>query len=99
MRGRWGPEVIEGKVRVRLPKEQDPEKLSEDDCRRILAEAPARRSGRKKTQKKVASKKKKVSKRKKTKKKSKTSAVKKSTIKATKKTSPAVATSNEQEVG
>jgi DNA topoisomerase-1 len=99
MRGRWGPEVIEGKVRVRLPKEQDPEKLSEADCRRILAEAPARGSGRKKTKKKVASKKKKVSKRKKTKKKSKTSAVKKSAIKATKKKSPPVGTSNEKEVG
>ena len=99
MRGRWGPEVIEGKVRVRLPKEQDPEKLSEDDCRRILAEAPARGSGRKKTKKKVTSKKKKVSKRKTTKKKSKTSARKKSTKKATKKTSQVVGTSNDEEVG
>ena len=99
MRGRWGPEVIEGKVRVRLPKDQDPEKLSEDDCRRILAEAPARRSGRKKTKKKVTSKKKKVSKRKMVKKKSKTSAGKKSTVKATKKTSPTVGTPNDGEVG
>ena len=58
-RGRWGPFVTDGSRNARIPKDVDPEKLTLEDCLRMLEEAPAKgRGAKKKAAKKKASKKK-----------------------------------------
>ena len=53
LRGLYGPYITDGKKNARVPKDQDPEKLSEKAAKELLAKAPvakgryARRSGRK----------------------------------------------------
>ncbi len=76
LKGRYGPYITDGKVNARMPKEQDPEALTLEQCQALIKEAAekkAKRGGKKKaTKKKVAKKKtakKKTSKKKVTKKK------------------------------
>ena len=80
LRGRWGPYITDGNKNGKIPKDVEPEKLTLEECEKILAEAPERkgRRGKKKVSKKRTSKKKTATK-KTTKKKKKTA--KKSTRK------------------
>jgi DNA topoisomerase-1 len=93
LKGRYGPFVTDGSRNASVPKDREPSELTLEECRKLLAEAPARgrrgkkKAGKKKTDsKKSANKKtskKKASKKKASKKKStKKKAVKKKTEKA-----------------
>jgi DNA topoisomerase-1 len=72
LKGRYGPFVTDGKRNASVPKDQEPEKLTLEECQKMLAEAPpkgrrgkfgkkkagGKKSAAKKTSKKKASKKK-----------------------------------------
>ena len=58
LRGRWGPYITDGKKNAKIPKDVEPEDLDLETCQKLLAEAPERRRGKKKTTKKSAAKKK-----------------------------------------
>jgi DNA topoisomerase-1 len=58
LRGRWGPYITDGKKNARIPKDQDAEALTRAECEELIAAAPERKRGRKKTAKKKVSKKK-----------------------------------------
>jgi DNA topoisomerase-1 len=45
LNGPYGPYVTDGKKNARIDKEQDPEKLTEEQAKAILAAAPAKKSG------------------------------------------------------
>ncbi len=96
LKGRWGPYITDGEKNGKIPKDVEPESLSQTQCEEILAAAPEKgRWGKKKAAKKTDSKKatkkkatkKKTAKKKATKKKktSKKKAAKKTTKKATSK--------------
>lgn len=86
LKGRFGPYITDGSKNARVPKDREPDSLSEEECAKLLAEAPERRGRGKKAGKKKASKKtatkKKATKKKTTKKKA---AKKKATKKSSKK--------------
>jgi DNA topoisomerase-1 len=42
LNGRFGPYITDGKKNAKIPKDQDPKKLTEADCKKLLAEAPAK---------------------------------------------------------
>lgn len=54
LNGRYGPYVTDGKKNAKIPKDMEPAKLSLNEAQKILAEAPARRRGKKKARKKKA---------------------------------------------
>lgn len=87
LNGRYGPYIKFGKLNYKIPKKQNPEELSLDDCRQIIAEADKDQKGDKATKKTAKS----------------TAASKKSTAKkttakstATKKTAEAKSTSTKK---
>jgi DNA topoisomerase-1 len=73
LRGRYGPYITDGNKNARIPKDRGPESLTLEECEELIAAAPDRKRGRKKTAKKKVAKKKasrkKTSKKKKSKKK------------------------------
>ena len=58
LRGRWGPYLTDGEKNARLPKDREPETITLDEARVLIANAPLpkRRWGRPVTKKKVAKK-------------------------------------------
>jgi DNA topoisomerase-1 len=42
LRGRYGPYITDGKKNAKIPKEREPESLTLDECRELLAAAPER---------------------------------------------------------
>jgi len=61
LKGRYGPYITDGKVNARMPKEQDPEALTLEQCQALIKEAAekkAKRGGKKKAAKKKVAKKK-----------------------------------------
>lgn len=46
VKGPYGPYITDGKKNARMPKDQDPETISEADCFDLLAKAPAKKPGR-----------------------------------------------------
>ena len=91
LNGRYGPYVTDGEKNAKIPKDTDPKSLSLADCQKLIAEAPVRRRGKKKTTKKVAKKTTKKVSKKTTKKTSKKTTKKKAAKKKTKKKSKASA--------
>jgi len=83
LRGRYGPYITDGNKNARIPKDQEPESLTQAECEELVAAAPDRKRGKKKATKKKVAKKKAASK--KTTGKKKTSKKKTSKKKATKK--------------
>jgi DNA topoisomerase-1 len=58
LNGRYGPYITDKTKNARVPKDRDPKSLTLDECRQLLAEAPARgRRGKKKASKTAAKKK------------------------------------------
>ena len=57
LNGRYGPYITDGKKNAKIPKDREPKSLTVEECRTLLAEAPARgaRRGKKKAAKKVDS--------------------------------------------
>ena len=82
LRGRYGPYITDGNKNARIPKDREPESLTQAECEELIAAAPDRKRGKKKTAKKKVAKKKAT--RKKTSSKKKT-AKKKATKKKTSK--------------
>jgi DNA topoisomerase-1 len=58
LRGRYGPYITDGNKNARIPKDREPEFLTQAECEELIAAAPDRKRGRKKTAKKKVSKKK-----------------------------------------
>lgn len=58
LRGRYGPYITDGNKNARMPKDREPESLTQAECEELIAAAPERKRGRKKTAKKKVSKKK-----------------------------------------
>ena len=59
LNGRYGPYITDKKKNARVPKDREPASLTLDECKELLAAAPARgRRGKKKAAKKSSSKKK-----------------------------------------
>ncbi len=58
LRGRWGPYLTDGEKNARLPKDREPETITLEEARELIAKAPPpkRRWGRPATKKKVAKK-------------------------------------------
>lgn len=57
LHGRWGPYITDGERNARVPKDREPESLTEAECQELIANAPPSRSRwRKKTAKKAAKK-------------------------------------------
>ena len=82
LRGRYGPYITDGNKNARMPKDREPESLTQAECEELIAAAPDRKRGKKKVAKKKVAKKKAT--RKKTaskKKKTKKKAAKKKTAK------------------
>lgn len=51
--GPYGPYITDGKKNAKIPKDKDPKSLTEDECKKLLDEAPARKKfTRRKTTKK-----------------------------------------------
>jgi DNA topoisomerase-1 len=44
--GQYGPYITDGKKNAKIPKDADPKKLTEAECKKLLDEAPARKGGR-----------------------------------------------------
>ncbi|GAB4183044.1 MAG: DNA topoisomerase I [Wenzhouxiangellaceae bacterium] len=54
LRGRFGPYITDGNKNAKIPKDREPESLSEEECKELLAAAPERRRRGKKAGKKAA---------------------------------------------
>ena len=83
LHGRYGPYITDGNKNARMPKDREPESLTQAECEELIAAAPDRKRRKKKTSKKKVAKKKTV--RKKTATKKKTGKKKTSKKKTTKK--------------
>jgi DNA topoisomerase-1 len=83
LHGRYGPYITDGNKNARMPKNREPESLTQAECEELIAAAPDRKRGRNKTANKKVSKKKAT--RKKTASKKKTSKKKTAKKKASKK--------------
>jgi len=51
LNGRYGPYVTDGKKNAKIPKDKEPASLTLEECQTMLAEAPARGRGRRRTSK------------------------------------------------
>lgn len=79
LNGRFGPYITDGEKNAKIPKDKEPKDLTQEECEKLLAEAPFRKGrGKNKAAKKKAVKKKAAPKKKTVKKKS---APKKKTVK------------------
>ncbi len=56
LRGRYGPYITDGKKNAKIPKDQEPEALTLDTCKDLLAKAPERKARRKAAPKKRTAK-------------------------------------------
>ncbi len=57
LRGRYGPYITDGNKNARIPKDREPDALTLPECEELIAAAPERKRGRKKTAKKKTAKK------------------------------------------
>ncbi len=46
LRGRYGPYITDGRKNARIPKGREPDTLSLDECKKLIAEAPERKARR-----------------------------------------------------
>jgi len=58
LHGRYGPYITDGNKNARMPKDREPESLTQAECEELIAAAPDRKRGKKKTAKKKVAKKK-----------------------------------------
>jgi DNA topoisomerase-1 len=57
LNGRWGPYITDGMKNAKIPKDREPESLTQKECEELLAAAPFRRGKKKKAAKKKVVKK------------------------------------------
>ena len=55
LNGRYGPYVTDGKKNAKIPKDVEPESLTLEQCKEMIAKAPARKARRRTTKKKKSS--------------------------------------------
>ncbi|MDQ5971920.1 MAG: topoisomerase [Patescibacteria group bacterium] len=55
--GPYGPYITDGKKNAKIPKDQEPAKLTEAECKKLLADAPAKGKGRRNFKRKPTKKK------------------------------------------
>jgi DNA topoisomerase-1 len=58
LRGRYGPYITDGNKNARMPKDREPESLTQAECEELIAAAPDRKRGKKTAGKKKQTKKK-----------------------------------------
>lgn len=58
LNGRYGPYITDGEKNAKIPKDKEPKDLTQEECEKLLAEAPVRKGRKKKAAKKKAVKKK-----------------------------------------
>lgn len=58
LRGRYGPYITDGSKNAKIPKDKEPESLTQAECEELIAAAPDRKRGKKKVSKKKVVKKK-----------------------------------------
>jgi len=58
LHGRYGPYITDGNKNARMPKDREPETLTQAECEELIAAAPDRKRGKKKASKKKTAKKK-----------------------------------------
>jgi len=58
LRGRYGPYITDGSKNARMPKDREPESMTQAECEELIAAAPDRRRGKKKASKKKTANKK-----------------------------------------
>lgn len=85
LRGRYGPYITDGNKNAKIPKDKEPEDLTQAECEELIAAAPDRKRRKKKTAKKKVAKKKTAKKKAKKKTSKKKTGKKKATKKKTKK--------------
>ena len=56
LNGRYGPYVTDGKKNAKIPKDVEPASLTLEQCKEMIAKAPARKARRKTAKKKKSSK-------------------------------------------
>ena len=54
LKGRYGPYITDGKKNGRIPKDREPDSMTLDECKEIIAAAPARKKRARKAKKKAA---------------------------------------------
>jgi DNA topoisomerase-1 len=64
LNGRYGPYVTDGKKNAKIPKDKKPEDLTQEECEKMIAEAPAKGARKRFVKKKSVAKKKSVKKKK-----------------------------------
>jgi DNA topoisomerase-1 len=57
LKGRWGPFITDGNKNARMPKDREPESMSQEECQALLDAAPDKKSRKKAAKKKTARKK------------------------------------------
>jgi DNA topoisomerase-1 len=55
LKGRYGPYITDGKKNGRIPKDREPDSLTLDECKEIIAAAPARKKRARRAKKKTSS--------------------------------------------
>ncbi len=58
LNGRYGPYITDGNKNAKIPKDKEPKDLTQEECEKLLAEAPERKGRKKKAAKKKTVKKK-----------------------------------------
>ena len=58
LNGRYGPYITNGEKNAKIPKDKEPKDLTQEECEKLLAEAPERKGRKKKAAKKKTAKKK-----------------------------------------
>ena len=54
LKGRYGPYITDGKKNGKIPKDREPESMTLEECKEIIAAAPARKKRARKAKKKTA---------------------------------------------
>ena len=57
LNGRFGPYITDGKKNAKIPKESDPKKITHEEAKKMLAEAPAKGKGKRTFKKRTTKKK------------------------------------------
>jgi DNA topoisomerase-1 len=54
LNGRYGPYITDGKKNAKIPKDTEPKSITHDQAKKLLAEAPAKKSFRRRTRRKTS---------------------------------------------
>ena len=46
LNGRYGPYITDGKTNAKIPKDKEPSKLTLEECKKLIAESPSKKGGK-----------------------------------------------------